>query len=107
MADVLDISDHSDDLARNRGPKTRATKCAGSTDNSLADRILVRPEAPRHGFTDDHNIWCTEAVAFRELTPSYQWETHGPKVGRTDADVSSRKNSAVFLGLALDGEARP
>src|SRR5215472_12381061 len=107
MTEVVNITDHSNDLARNLGAKTPGVKLAGCADDSFAKRIFIRPEAPCHRFADDHDIRCAMLVAIRELTPSYQWETDGSEVRRADADVPGSESLAGFLWPAFDGESPP
>jgi hypothetical protein len=70
----------------------------------------VGPECPSHGLVDDHNARSGLRVAFIEIAPLQQPDSHGPKV--VGADVAEYSDLLFCLfrrehGLSLKLEAIP
>src|SRR6266487_5551008 len=97
---MLHISDHADDL-----PEVRSVGVAEI--QTLANRVLIRPEPARHGFVEDHNLRRLQTVSARETTALTDRNLHRLEIARADAvNVRHEKIARRQRRPALDAELR-
>src|SRR5581483_3584918 len=72
----FDISNHADNLTHHAREKRQR--------QALADRILVRPEAPGNGLTNDDYRWAAGNVRLVEVAATYEGHSNRRQISGTD-----------------------
>src|SRR5205085_12690503 len=79
---------HVRDDANNRHPLRCITAPRPAAPaHTLADGVLIRPDATRHRLVDDRHWWRCLMITFGEGTACVERDTHRLKIARTDAAI--------------------